>query len=76
MRMLARPLTTLAFVLAIMALATTADAGNKGKGKGYAKGNRPRVDRPMPSVPEPTAALAFGAGLLAISAATRRRGRS
>lgn len=36
---------------------------------------RPGTPRPGPAIPEPTAALAFGLGLLAVGTATRRRAR-
>jgi hypothetical protein len=59
-------------------LAQAANAEPKGKGPGYWT-KRPGVLKPGPSavinptVPEPSAMLVFGAGLLAVGIANRRR---
>ena len=59
-------------------LAHAANAESKGKGPGYWT-KRPGVLKPGPSavinptVPEPSAMLVFGAGLLAVGIANRRR---
>lgn len=55
-------LASLCFVLVLVA-AGTADAGKK---------KRFSQSKPAPAIPEPTAALLFGAGVAATMALTRR----
>lgn len=80
-----------AFALAMIAPATTAFAqhgqrrhhdGDRARvshqesnGQHMRRWRHPGNSRPGPAIPEPTGALAFGLGLLAIGTATRRRER-
>lgn len=70
MRPMTKSLVAGTFALAALATATTASADRRGW---WNPRPRPPATKPGPAIPEPTAALAFGLGLLAVGAATRRR---
>lgn len=66
---LPKALVAACFAVAVFAVAVDATAGNRHR----RHHRRPNIDRPVPAIPEPTGALAFAAGLFAVTAATRKR---
>jgi len=70
MTSLAKSLVAAGFALALIAMATTASAGNRNHRRHY---RPPQNERPVPAIPEPSSVLVFAAGLFAVNAATRRR---
>jgi hypothetical protein len=65
MRTLTKAVVAASFAIALFVISTDADA--------HRRHRRLNNDRPAPAIPEPAGALAFGAGLLAVTAAARKR---